>query len=88
MFPTYTTFNSPIPNYPHGSRYTYISHKEKVTVVFQAIAPYECYYERTSHEFWADEFVCRNTEMAMIWGFIAAKDDERKDPVALVFPGH
>lgn len=88
MFPTYTTFNSPIPNYPHGSRYTYISRKEKVTVVFQAIAPYECYYERTSHEFWADEFVCRNTEMAMIWGFIAAKDDERKDPVALVFPGH
>lgn len=88
MFPTYTAFNSPIPSYPHGSRYTYISHKEKVTVVFQAIVPYDCYYERTSHEFWADEFVCQNTEMAMIWVFIAAKDDERKDPVALVFPGH
>ena len=86
MFPTYTTFNSPIPNYPHG--YTYISHKENVTVVFQAIAPYDYYYKRTSYEFWADEFVCRNTEMAMIWVFIAAKYDERKDPVALVFPGH
>lgn len=76
MFPTYTAFNSPIPSYPHGSRY--ISHKEKGTVVFQAIVPYDCYYERTSHEFWADEFVCRNTEMVMIWGFIAAKNKERK----------
>lgn len=76
MFPTYTTFNSPIPNYPHG--YTYVSRKEKIAVMFQAIVHYNCYYERTSHEFWTDEFVCRNTEMAMIWGFIAAKNKERK----------
>lgn len=76
MFPTYTTFNSLIPNYPHG--YTYVSRKEKIAVMFQAIVPCNCYYERTSHEFWSDEFVCRNTEMAMIWGFIAAKDEERK----------
>lgn len=76
MFPTYTTFNSPIPNYPHG--YTYVSRKEKIAVMFQAIVPYKCYYGRTSHEFWADEFVCRNTELAMTWGFIAAKNEERK----------